>query len=558
MLLLLLSACSSNDEGGFIVHYKLPEQIMVNGQVNPDALAEQQILHRGNGSEPQSMDPHKAEGVPSSNILRDLFEGLTGESPDGRVVPAGAESWDITSDGLTYTFYLRQDAHWSNGDPVTAEDFAFGLRRSADPETGSEYSQMLAPILNAEAVIAGKLPVDQLAVTVLDPYTLQIKLKGPTPYFLGLLNHSSTYPVNKKNIEQYGEGFARPGKLVSNGAFVLKEWVVRSHISVTKNPYYWDKDHVILTEVRYYPIEDQSTAIKRYRAGELDWTYELPNNQFKWLSRHMPEDLQISPYLGVYYYGFNLTRPPFKNNPDLRKALSMAIEREILTDKVTRFGEIPNYAYVPEGIPGYTPQKASWANLDHDTRIKQAKALYHKAGYSKEKPLSIEIRYNTSENHKKIALAIAAMWKQNLGVKTVLINEEWKVFLKNRKQKKLTEVFRAGWIGDYADPFNFLELLHSKHGINDSGYNNPVYDQLLEKISLEKNLLKRNQYMQQAESIILEDQPIAPIYTYVTKRLVRPSVQGWKPNIMDHNYSKDMFIVKATKTEQEITEKAHD
>ena len=550
LFILVLGACSGGSDGGAVIRYNVPEVTMIDGKIDPSLLAEHQILRRGNGSEPQSLDPHKAEGVPSSHILRDLFEGLTGESPEGDIIPAGAESWDISEDGLTYIFHIRKNAFWSNGDPVTAADFSYGLHRSTDPLTGSEYAQMLAPILHAEDVISGKQDVSALGVKALDEHTLEIRLKGPTPYFLGLLNHSSTYPVNQRNVEEHGNSFARPGKLVGNGAYVLKDWVVRSHITLEKSQHYWDKENVIITEVVLYPIEDQSTAVKRYRAGELDWTYELPNNQFKWLSKHMPQDLQISPYLGVYYYGFNLTQPPFKDNPKLRVALSMAIEREILTDKVTQFGESPNYAYVPTGIPGYKSKTVYWAGFSREERVKEAKKLYEEAGYSETNPLQIEIRYNTSENHKKIALAISAMWKQNLGVKTTLVNEEWKVFLENRKQKKLTQVFRAGWIGDYSDPYNFFELLHSKHGINDSGYNNPEYDALLAQISVESDLDKRGEMMHKAEAIMLQDQPVAPVYSYVTKRLVRPSLQGWKPNVMDHHYSKYMYLLKYEMTQE--------
>ncbi|HEC07005.1 MAG TPA: peptide ABC transporter substrate-binding protein [Thiolapillus brandeum] len=510
----------------------------------PENLAKEQVLHRGNGAEVQTLDPHKAEGVPSSNILRDLYEGLTIEAPDGKVIPGTAESWEISDDGKTYVFHIRKNAKWSNGDPVTAHDFVYGLRRSVDPATASKYSQILAPILNAEDVIAGKQPVENLGVKALDDYTLEIRLKASTPYFLGLLNHSSTYPVHRASVEAYGGQFSRPGKMVSNGAYVLKEWVVQSHIKLERNPNYWDNDDTIIDTVYYYPIEDQSTELKRYRAGEIDRTEEVPSQQIKWIRKNLADELQISPYLGSYYFGFNLTRPPFKDNLKLRRALSMAINREIITDKVIARGEKPLYSWVPPGISGYKAARFDYADWSQKKRVEEARRLYKEAGYSRSNPLTVEIRYNTSENHKKLAIAIAAMWKQTLGVKTRLVNEEWKVFLENRKQKQVTQVFRAGWIGDYNDPYNFMEILHSKHGLNDSAYVNSEYDALLQQASTETDPQKRFDIMHKAEELVLRDHPVMPIYSYVSSHLIKPWVGNYVPNVLDHNYTKDLYIFK--------------
>jgi len=508
------------------------------------ALAPVQEFHKGNGAEVQTLDPHKAEGVPSSHVLRDLYEGLTSEAPNGEVIPGAAERWDISADGTVYTFTLRKNARWSNGDPVTAHDFVAGLRRSVDPNTGSKYSQILSPILNAEEVISGAKPVDSLGVQALDDYRLRITLKAPTPFLLGLLNHSSSYPIHPPSLKAHGEHFARPGTLVSNGAYQLKEWVVQSHIVLVRNPHYWDNANTTIDRVIYFPTEDQSAELKRYRAGELDLTYELPNSQFRWIKENLPTELHVSPYLGVYYYGFNLTRPPFKDNLNLRKALSMAVDREILTEKVTQFGEIPAYGWVPPGVQNYTSYVLPYGKMTRDQRLAEARKFYQAAGYSKDKPAQVEIRYNTNENHKKIAVAIAAMWRMNLGVKTSLINEEWKVFLENRKQKQVTEVFRAGWIGDYNDPYTFSELMHSKHGLNDSAYNNPEYDKLLEQASREVDLGKRRALLEKSERIMLEDHPVIPLYYYVTKRLLKPYIGGYQDNIMDHHYSKNFWILK--------------
>ncbi len=507
-------------------------------------LAADQVFRRANGSEPQSLDPHKSEGVPASNIQRDLFEGLISEAPDGTLVPGVALSWEVERDGLLYRFHLRPEARWSNGDPVTAQDFVYAWRRILDPLTGSYYSQTLAPILNAEAIIRGEMPKEKLGVRALDDHTLEVDLRGPTPYFLGLLTHSSTYPVHRATVEKYGEQWARPGRLVGNGAFILQDWVVQSHIELRRNPYYWDDAHTTLDRVLYYPIEDASTALKRYRAGELDVTETFPITQLPWLRKHIPDEIRITPYLGTYYYGFNLTRPPFRDNRKLRQALTMTVDREILTDKVLRSGEIPAYGWVPPGVQNYEPVEYEWKALSKQQRLEVARRLYREAGYSRGNPLTVEIRYNTSENHKKIAVAIGAMWKKALGVRVRLVNEEWKVFLENRKQKQVTQIFRAGWIADYNDAYSFAELLHSRHGINDSGYDNPEYDALLEASAREPDPEKRKRLLQQAERIMLDDYPILPIYFYVSKHVIKPWVGGWVDNIMDHHYSKHIYIEK--------------
>ncbi|MFU8821758.1 MAG: peptide ABC transporter substrate-binding protein [Gammaproteobacteria bacterium] len=506
-------------------------------------LAERQVLRRGNGAEPQSLDPHKSEGVPESNLQRDLYEGLTIEQPDGGVAPGAARAWEISDDGLVYTFHMRENARWSNGDPVTAHDFEYGLRRSVDPKTLSNYSIMLRPILNAEAIIAGELPPEELGVRALDDLTLEIRLSGPTPYFLGVLNHSASYPVHRATVEQYGDRWARPGRLVSNGAFRLRDWVMQSHIVLERNEFYWDNDNTKLDEVWYYPIENQSTELQRYRADALDMTYDLPFRQLAWIRSNLPGDLVISEYLGVYYYGLNLTRPPFKDNPDLRRALNLAIDRDILTRQVTTAGEIPAYGYVP-GTANYTQLVPEWAEWTQAERVAEARRLYAAAGYSPENPLKLQILYNTHENHRTIAVAISSMWKETLGIDTELVNEEWKVYLETRRTKQNTQVFRAGWIGDYNDAYNFLEILHSESGLNDSGWSNARFDELLALAAQEIDMTRRAEYMHEAERIIMDELPIIPVYLYVTKRLVKPWVGGYQSNIMDHIYSKDLYILR--------------
>ena len=506
-------------------------------------LAEEQILHRGNGTEPQTLDPHRAEGVPSSNILRDLFEGLVAEAPNGELIPGAAESWHISEDGLTYTFTMRPDGRWSNGDPVTAADFEYGLRRSVDPETLSRYSSVLAPISNARAIIAGELKPTELGVEAVDERTLVIQLEAPTPYFLGLLTHSTCYAVHRPTVETHGSNWSRVETHVGNGAYSLKEWVVQSHIHLQRNPYYWDDANTTINDVRYYAIENQDAELKRYRAAELDITATIPQKQLKWIRQNLGKEFRVTPYLGTYYFGFNTTRPPFAGQPGLRRALSLAVNRQIIAEVVSGAGEPVAYGWVPpvRGYAQQAPQEAGWTQ---EQREEEARRLYAEAGYSSENPLKVEVLYNTSDNHKRIAIALRFMWKQVLGVEATLANQEWKVFLETRKTKQETEIFRAGWIGDYEDAYTFSQLLDSTNEQNDSGYDNPRYDALLAAASAEPNAARRAEYLQEAERVMLVDQPILPLYFYVTKRMVRPWVRGYEGNIMDHIYTRHLSILK--------------
>jgi oligopeptide transport system substrate-binding protein len=548
-LLLALAGCGEREGHAPEPAPVLAEPVEVvfgeDGRPVPEVLAESQVVHRGNGEEPQTLDPHLAEGVPSSNILRDLFEGLTTTAPDGRIVPGTARHWNISRDGLTYTFFLDPDGRWSNGEPVTAGDFVWSWRRAVDPATGASYSRMLSPIVNAEAILAGEMPPEALGVEALNDMTFQVELEDPTPYFLGLLTHSTSYPVHRESIEEHGDSHVRPGNLVSNGAFTLADWRVRSNIELVKNPHYRAADEVVVERVVFYPLEDENTEFNRFRAGDLHWTYQVPNSQFRWLEQNMPEALMVAPWFGTYFFSFNLTREPFEDNLALRQALNLAVDREILTEQVSRFGEIPTFNLVPPGLPEYESPETPWAAMTQQEREAEAQRLYREAGYSEQRPLEVELRYNTSENHRKIAVAVAAMWKQVLGVRTRLINEEFRVFLQNRAQRRVTEVFRSGWIGDYQDAFTFLELFHSEHGRNDAGYDNDRFDRLLERIASERIPASRRNLMAEAERMILADQVILPVYNYVTKRLIDPRLKGWEENVMDQHLTRHMFLVKA-------------
>jgi oligopeptide transport system substrate-binding protein len=545
---LLLSACGDSDSDFARPREKRKQPVdlvlLQNGRPDPSVLAEEQVVRRGNGEEPVTLDPHLAEGSPSAHILRDLFEGLTTESPDGKIIPGVAARWNISRDARTYTFYLRRDNFWSNGDPLLAEDFVYSLRRSANPETASSSAVMLLPIHNAREVLAGELPVEELGISLLDEFTLQITLAGPTPYFLGLLAHPVTYPVNRRNIEEYGDQFSRPGKLVSNGAYLLQSWNPRVSIELRKNMLYREAEQTLIERVVYLPIEELSAEVTQFRSGGLEWTNEVPNNQFKWLERYYPDELVVSPWMGSYFFGFNVATEPFVENPDLRQALTLAIDRQVITDKVTQFGEKPSFALVPPGIDGYVPFSPEYADWTQEQRNDKARRLYDRAGYSEEDPLRVEIRYNTSENHKKIALAIASMWKQVLGVHASLVNEEFRVFLQNREQKIITQVFRAGWISDYNDPYSFLEMFRTGHGRNDYAYSNSTFDALLDEVGTERVRARRERLMFEAERVLLSDFVIIPIYTYVTKRLVDQHLRGWENNVMDHHLTRHMYMLK--------------
>jgi len=554
--LLGLTACGERDGdfGSPREQRSTPVELVLleDGQPDPSVLAEEQVVYRGNGEEPETLDPHLAQGVPSSHILRDLFEGLTTESAGGDLMPGAALRWNISRDARTYTFYLRRDLVWSNGDPLTAADFIYSLQRVLNPETASSTSRSLLPIQNAREVLAGELPVEELGISLLDEFTMQITLTGPTPYFLGLLASPVAFPVNRKNLEEFGDQFSKPDKLISNGAFVLKDWTPRVSIELQKNPKYREAGLVLIERVIYVPTEDRSTEVKQFRAHELDWTYEVPNNQFKWLQRHYSYELVISPWMGSYFFGFNLTQEPFIDNPSLRMALSLAVDRQIITDKVTQFGEQPSFALVPPGIDGYVPFSPEFADWTQEEREHEARRLYEQAGYSDDKPLRVEIRYNTGDNHKKIALAIASMWKQTLGVYVTLVNEEFRVFLQNRKQKVITQVFRVGWISDYNDPYSFLELFRTGNGQNDYGYSDSTFDALLDEVGTERVRARRERLMFEAERVLMSDYVIIPIYSYVTKRLVNPHLRGWRNNVMDHHPTRNMFKLNSKDTGEQL------
>ncbi|MBX7145995.1 MAG: peptide ABC transporter substrate-binding protein [Alphaproteobacteria bacterium] len=494
----------------------------------------EQVLNRGNGTEPETLDPHLSTGVPEANIIYDLFEGLLTRSADGQPVPGIAEKWEISNDGKVYTFHLRKNAKWSNGDPITSDDFVYSLRRLVDPKTNADYAWFADPILNAEDIRTGKnTDISQLGVKTVDPQTLQITLKASAPHFIAMLVHHSLWPVHKATVEKFGAQWTKPGNMVSSGAYMLTEWTPQSKVVLKKNPNFHDAANVKIDVVNYFPTENQAEEFKRYKAGELDITYDVPMDQISVAQQTMKNEYQNTPYFGTYYYGINMEKDPLGKEPTVRKALALAVDRDVIVKQITKGGQIPAYAFVPPGIPGYEQQNADFASMTQAQREEMAKKLFAEAGYGASKPLKVEILYNTSDQHKNIAVAIQAMWKKVLGnIETTLTNQEWKVYLDTR-DKKQYQVARAAWIGDFKDASNFLDMFRSNAGqANNIGYNNAKYDELLTKAGVTSDQKERFGLLQQAEKTLISDLPIIPIYHYTDDHMVNPKIQGWKNDLL--------------------------
>ena len=503
------------------------------------------VLHRGNGAEPESLDPHKSRSIQASDVLRDIGEGLVGYSNAGELIAAAAERWEISEDGRQYDFWLRPDARWSNGETVTAEHFVFSFRRLVSPATAAFYAQALDAIENAADIIAGDKTPDSLGVEAVDEFHLRIRLTNATPYFLGLLTHPSAFPVHPPSIEQHGNAFAKAGNLLSNGAYKLDAWELGSVIHLSRNENYWNNAGTAIDKVHHYVTPEPQVELNRYRAGELDITATVPPEAFAAIKDKRPDELRLAPYLGVYYYGLNLTREPFKDNPKLRQALSMAIDREILTEKITGRGEAPAYSWVPPGVDNYEAIRAPHAEMNDEERHSAARRLYKESGYDKNNPLEVEIRYNTSETHQRIALAVQSMWREVLGFEATLINEEWQVLLSNMRAKEVTQVFRSAWNGDYNDAHTFLQVMLGGNAANMTGYASEKFDSLMQRAAEQTDLGRRQLYLEEAERVLLADHPVIPLYFYVSKHLVSPRVLGWGDNVLDYHYSQHLSIAES-------------
>ncbi|MBY6198740.1 ABC transporter substrate-binding protein [Vibrio hangzhouensis] len=507
-------------------------------------LAAKQELVRGNGTEVASIDPHKTEGVPESHVIRDLLEGLVNQDADGNTIPGVAESWE-TTDNTKFTFHLRKDAKWSNGDPVTAQDFVYSFKRAVDPNTASPYSWYLemTTMENAADIIAGKKDKETLGVTALDDHTLVVQLEQAVPYFVKMMGHTTVKPVHQATVEKFGDQWTKPENFVGNGAFVLEKWVVNERIELVRSANYWDNDNTVLNKVTFLPIENQVAEMNRFLSGEIQITNELPIEHFKRLKKEHSDSVDVKGNLCSYYYGFNNAKAPF-DDVRVRKALSYTIDRNIVANAILGQGQKPAYFLTPEITAGFNPELPAYGQLSQKERIAEAKKLLAEAGFDKNNPLEFTLLYNTSENHKKIATAIQSMWKKDLGVKVTLENQEWKTYLDTRRQGNF-DVTRAGWCGDYNEASSFLSLMQSNNSSNDPKYNSKEYDALMAQAMAATSDAEREELYVKAEKLLAADMPIAPIYQYVTSRLVSPKVGGYPSNnAEDKLFSKDMYIVE--------------
>ena len=495
------------------------------------------VLSRGLGGQPGSLDPQLAEDVFSYDVLRDLYEGLTSSAPDGEVVPAAAASWSIQDDGKRYVFRLRPEARWSNGDPVTASHFVTAFHRAVDPATASGAADLLRSIENAPEILQGRLPASALAVRATDNHTLEILLSRPVPFFPDILTNTVASPVHPSSISSDG-GFSRPGATVSNGPYVLAEFSPGSSLTVTRNPNYWDANSVAYDEIRYYFVPDDNSDFMRFRAGEIDVTYSVPEQRFQELRAQPDSGLQYRPTLATIYLTLNTDRGPLSGERGLREALSLSVDRQAITESVTRAGQVPAYSLVPDGAWNYQPAYYSWRNSGTDDRLARARSLYRAAGYSAGRPLRLRLLYNENELVQRVCLAIAAMWKEALGVETELVQMEFKAYLAARADPGQWDVVRVGWTADYNDASTFLDTMARDSPQNFGRWVNVDYARLLDAAAAESDPSLRRETLQQAESLMLNDFPLLPVYFYVTRRLVAPGVVAPAINPMNRTYSR--------------------
>ncbi|HEV7259757.1 MAG TPA: peptide ABC transporter substrate-binding protein [Bosea sp. (in: a-proteobacteria)] len=497
------------------------------------AALSQGVFHRGNDADPETLDPHKSSTVAEAHLLRDLSEGLVIHSMKGEVVPGVAESWTMSEDGRTWRFVLRDSARWSNGDPVAAADFVYSFRRMLDPQTGAKYANILYPILNAEKVHKssdGAKPED-LGVRAIDARHLEITLERPTPYFLELLTHQSALPVHAATVERFGRDFVRPENWVSNGAYVLKEMVPNSHIRLDRNPAFHDAANVRIDTVIYYPAADLAVAARRFQAGELHLTTDIPADQIAVLRAKLGTQVKVAPYLGTYFLVLNTQKPPF-DDARVRRALSLGIDREFIAQTIWAGTMLPAYGVIPPGIGNYGER----AELDFKMaspleREDEARRLLASAGFGPSTPLRLELRYNQTDNNHRTVLAIAEQWKA-IGVETSLFSADSRAHFAHLRDGSDFDVARYGWIGDYSDPQDFLFLFQSDNaGFNFGKFADPQFDMLMKLAAEQTDLAKRAAILREADSIIAREQPWIPVLHYSTKNLVSPKLAGFESNL---------------------------
>jgi oligopeptide transport system substrate-binding protein len=502
-----------------------------------DGAAKSGILLYGNGAEPKSLDPHLVTGVPENHIISALMEGLISYHPtnDLEPEPGVAERWEHNADFTVWRFQLRANARWSNGEPVTAGDFVYSWQRILSPALGAEYASMLYVIRNAEDFHQGRIrDFGQVGVRALNPRTLEVTLAGPTPYFLNMLKHYSFFPVNPRVVERFGGMTNRQNRwstaenYVGNGPFRITQWTTNQIIKVAKSPSYWDAARVRLNEIHFFPIENVRTEETAYQAGRLHLTSTVSPDRIAVFRRENPGELRTDPYLGLYFYRINVTRPPF-NDPRVREALNLAIDRRLIVERVAQGGQAAASGIVPPGIQSYPSSEQVQFNLQRARQLLAEAGFPGGRGFPRK-----EILINTSEAHRKIAEAIQAMWRENLGIEVGIYNQEWKVYLDSQSALNF-DLSRAGWIADYAYPMTFLEIFTTGNGNNDTGWSNAQYDSLIQQARVAQTEPQRMQLMQQAERVILTELPVIPIYWYTRTYLKDPRVQGWNPTLLDNH-----------------------
>ena len=508
-----------------------------------EALADDQTFTYRILDEHSSVDPQVVEDVSGAEIVRDLFEGLMNQDEDGNLVPGVATGYTVDDSKKVYTFTLRGDAKWSNGDPVTAGDFVFAWKRAVDPALSSPYAWFmeLMSIENASAIIAGERPIDDLGVKAIDDTTLEVTLSAPLPYFPQMTTHSTTFPAPQKVIAEFGDEWTKPGNIVSNGAYVLTEHLPQERSVRERNEMYWDNDNTIIDKVVALVINDENVALTRYLAGELDRT-EVPAGQFPRLQEEHPGEAISFPRLCNYYYTFNVSDsgPEEFKDPKVRQALSLAVDRDIITKNIKAGGEPPAYTFVPEATAGFTVPVVEMASMSQAERDELAKELLAEAGFGADNPLTFSMVYNTSEAHKKVAVALSQMWKQKLGANVELANMEWKVFLEERGNQNF-DLARGAWCGDYNEASTFLDLLQSDSGYNDGKYNNARVDELLAEAKTSDDPAP---LYTEVERIIAQETPVIPIYHYAGVYMMDSDVGNWPVKNVEQNwYSKNLYKI---------------
>lgn len=514
-------------------------------------LADKQVIVRNNGTEPQSLDPHKIEGVAESHLSRDLFEGLVIINDDGEMESRIADAWEHDN-FTTWRFQLKPGIKWSNGDPLTAHDFEYSWKRLVDPKTGSPYASYLqyAHMANVDEIIAGTLSPDELGVKALDDTTIEITLTMAVPYLPKLLAHTAMAPVPQKVIAEHGDQWTNVGKFVGNGAYTLKNWQVNEFIRLNRNPHYWDDQNTVIEEVTFLPITSEVTEAQRYRAGEIDITATIPIDLFKKLQSEIPDEINISPYLCTYYYGINNSREPF-TDIRVREALKLALDQDLLTNRVKAQGDIPAYSFTPPYISGLEQlTQPEWFNMPMAERSARAKALLKEAGYDENNPLKIKLLYNTSDLHKKMAIAASSILKQNAGIEMTLDNSEWKTYADSRRQGNY-DVVRASWCADYNEPSSFLNMMIGGSSVNTVHYKSDEFDALMKKTLTAKDDAERAQFYQEAEEKLDADSVIMPIFYFANLRLVKPHVGGYTgKNQLGYYYTKDLYIKEGDQSQK--------